>query len=431
MRGPMRVWLAYGEHGLALELDPSLGEVTLLEPRYERGLEEAEARHALRAALESPIGAAPLRLLARRARRIGIVVSDLTRPTPSRVLVPAVLELLDGVPAERVTLFNALGTHRENTAGELAAMLGEEVATRFPIVQNRAFDPGAQASIGRSRRGHDLRIDRDLLDCDLRVLTGFIEPHLFAGFSGGGKALLPGMAGLETILHNHDAEMIAHPSSTWCVSDGNPIFEEIRDAACGLGGCFLLNVALDRERRIAGVFAGGLREAHAAGCAFVRERSVVEVPRPFDVVVTGNGGYPADLNLYQSVKGMSAAARGVRPGGTIILAAECRDGVPAHGHYGELLRAASDPHELLNRILAPGFLVQDQWEAQIQAQVQLHARVLLRSDGLSDEETEQALLTPCARIEDALTQLAARSPARLRIGIMPFGPQAIPDAPAR
>jgi nickel-dependent lactate racemase len=430
MRAPTRVQLAYGEHGLELELGPALGEVTLLEPRYERGLPEAEAADALRAALESPIGAAPLRELARRARRIGIVVSDLTRPTPNRLLVPAVLELLDDA-AERVTLFNALGTHRENTADELASMLGAEIATRFPIMQNRAFDPGAQASIGRSRRGHDLLIDRELLACDLRVLTGFIEPHLFAGFSGGGKALLPGMAGLETILHNHDAEMIAHPSSTWCVSDGNPIFEEIRDAACGLGGCFLLNVALDRERRIAAVFAGGVREAHAVGCAFVRERSVVQIPRPLDVVVTGNGGYPADLNLYQSVKGMSAAARAVRPGGTIILAAECRDGVPAHGHYGELLRAAASPRELLARILAPGLLVQDQWEAQIQAQVQLHARVLLRSDGLSDEEIVQSLLTPCARVEDALAELAARSPAPLRIGIMPLGPQAIPVAPAR
>ncbi len=424
-----RVTLAYGERGLELELRH--GEVSVLEPRYERGLDDEAARRALRAALEAPVASPPLAELARGARRIGIVVSDLTRPTPSRLIVPAVLEALGDASPERVTLFNALGTHRENTGPELEAMLGAELCARYRIVQNRAFEPEAQESIGQSRRGYPLRIDRELLACDLRVLTGFIEPHLFAGYSGGGKAVLPGMAGLETILRNHDAELIGDPSATWCVSDGNPIFEEIRDAVRTLGGCFLVNVALDRERRVAGVFAGEVAEAHARGCAFVRERCLVVVPHPFDVVVTGNGGYPADLNLYQSVKGMSAAARVVRDGGTIILAAECRDGVPEHGHYGELLRAASSPRELLDRIRSPGFLVQDQWEAQLQAQIQLRAEVLLHSDGLGDAQIEAALLRPCPNVEDALAALAARAARPLRVAVMPQGPQAIPTLPER
>jgi nickel-dependent lactate racemase len=428
-RSPERVTLAYGESGLALTVDPRHGELTLIEPRYQPGLGEDAARAALRRALEAPIAAPPLRELARRARRIGIVFSDLTRPTPNHLLVPAVLELLDGVPEERVLLFDALGTHRENTRAELAAMLGAEITGRYRIVQNNAFDPAAQRSVGRGRRGHEVRLDRELLDCDLRVLTGFIEPHLFAGFSGGGKAILPGMAGLETILHNHDAEMIGHPAATWCIADGNPIFEEIREVTCGLGGCFLLNVALDRERRIAGIFAGALREAHAVGCAFVRELCVVPVASPFDVIVTSNGGYPADLNLYQSVKGMSAAARALREGGTIILAAECRDGIPEHGRYRELLREAASPAALLERIRTPGFLCQDQWEAQIQAQVQLRGQVLLRSDRLTPAQIEEALLTPCARIEDAIAELAASATGPLRIGVMPLGPQAIPELP--
>jgi nickel-dependent lactate racemase len=420
----MDVLLAYGERGLAVEIDQRI-DCTLIVPRGERGLDEEAARAELGRALRAPIGAPPLRELGARARRAAVVFSDLTRPMPNRLVLPVVLEEL-GLPPERVVLLNALGTHRPNTKAELDAMLGEQLTSRYRVAQNDAFDRRTQRCVGRSRRGHELWLDAELLDCDLRVLTGFIEPHLFAGFSGGGKAILPGMAGLETILRNHDAEMIGHPRATWCVADDNPIFEEIEETARAVGGTFLCNVALDGERRVAGVFAGELSRAHRAGCELVRRRAVVPISAPFDVVLTTGGGFPADINLYQAVKGLSAAARAVRPGGVILLAAECRDGLPDHGRYGALLRESASPRALLDRILAPGFLEQDQWEAQIHAQVLLRAAVRVRSEGLAPAQIAAAHLEPCASLEAALAELAAASASPLRLAVMPLGPQAVP-----
>jgi nickel-dependent lactate racemase len=259
--------------------------------------------------------------------------------------------------------------------------------------------------------------------CDLKVLTGFIEPHFFAGFSGGGKAIMPGMAGQRTVLGNHDAGMIADPRATWGVTHGNPIWEEVQEVARQAGRLFLVNVTLNRDKAI---FAGDLAAAHAAGCAFVGRSALVPVPRPFDIVITTNSGYPLDLNLYQAVKGMSAAAQVVRPGGAIIIAASCWDGIPEHGLYGQLLRAAASPRELLDRITAPGFLEQDQWQAQIQAQIQLKAAVYVRSDGLTDAQIRSALLQPCRRIEETVADLLGRFGPHATICVLPEGPQTIP-----
>jgi nickel-dependent lactate racemase len=187
----------------------------------------------------------------------------------------------------------------------------------------------------------------------------------------------------------------------------------------------LVNVTLNRDKRITGVFAGDLDAAHAQGCAFVKQTAMIPVPRPFDIVITTNSGYPLDLNLYQTVKGMCAAAQVVCPGGAIIAAAECWDGIPDHGLYGKLLHEAHGPQQLLDRINTPGFLEQDQWEAQIQALVQLKADVYLRSDGLSDEQITAALLKPCHRIEDTVAELLQRYGPDATICVLPEGPQTV------
>jgi nickel-dependent lactate racemase len=262
--------------------------------------------------------------------------------------------------------------------------------------------------------------------CDLKVLTGFIEPHLFAGFSGGGKAIMPGMAGQRTVLGNHDAGMIGHPQAIWGVTHGNPIWEEVREVAGQAGRSFLLNVTLNRDKAVTGVFAGDLDRAHDAGCAFVKSSAMVAVPRPFDIVVTTNSGYPLDLNLYQSVKGLRAADQVVKTGGTIIIAARCSDGLPDHGLYGRILRESRDPRELLEKICAPGFLEQDQWQAHIQALIQSRADVFVRSDGLTDDQVRAALLRPCRRIEDTIVELLGRYGRGASICVMPEGPQTIP-----
>jgi nickel-dependent lactate racemase len=419
----MRIELAYGKTGLPLDLDDSLN-VTVVEPRFVPGL--ADPAGAVRAALEAPLGAPALREAVRPGQRVGVVFSDITRPAPNPLLLGAVLEVLDAVPGVEVTLFNALGTHRPNTEAELRAMVGDAVFDRRRIVQNDTFDPATQVRIGVTSKGHETWVNAELMRCDLKVLTGFIEPHLFAGFSGGGKAIMPGMAGQRTVLGNHDAGMVGHPKAIWGVTHGNPIWEEIREVARQAGLSFLLNVTLNRDKAVTGVFAGDLDRAHEAGCAFVKGSAMVAVPRPFDVVVTTNSGYPLDLNLYQSVKGLRAADQVVRTGGAVIIATRCADGIPEHGLYGRILRECRSPRELLARICAPGFLEQDQWQAHIQALVQSRAEVYVRSDGLTDDQIRAALLRPCRRIEDTVADLLGAYGRDASICVMPEGPQTIP-----
>jgi nickel-dependent lactate racemase len=348
-------------------------------------------------------------------------------------MVPAVLDELTHVPRRNITLFNALGTHRPNTEAELRSMLGDDMVDTCRIVQNNAFPTGSrwdnrstQVHLGTTKRGREIWLNREFIECDVKILTGFIEPHLFAGFSGGGKMIMPGMAGQQTVLGNHGADMISDPRATWGITWGNPVWEEIREVALRANPTFILHVALNRDKGITGVFAGEMDSAHAAGCAFVKQTAMVPVAHPFDIVITTNSGYPLDLNLYQAIKGVSAASQVVRQGGSIILASDCWDGIPDHGLYGQLLREASSPQDVLDTIHAPGFLKQDQWQVQIQAQIQLKADVYVRSHNLTDEQIRGALLRPSPRIEDTVEELLSRYGPRASICVLPEGPQTIP-----
>jgi nickel-dependent lactate racemase len=415
--------LAYGKTGLMVDLNDAW-DVQVVEPRFVPGLPDPLA--AIQAALRNPIGCPPLVDLARAGERVGIIFNDITRPTPNPLLLRALLGELSHIPKENITLFIALGTHRPNTGEELHTMLGDLAFEGYSIVQNHSFDQGTQVNIGKTSRGNEIWINRELMECPVKILTGFIEPHFFAGFSGAGKAVMPGMAGQETVLRNHSAQNIAHPKATWGNTWGNPIWEEVREAARLAGASFLLNVTLNRDKAVTGVFTGDLDEAHTCGVDFVRQTAMVAVNEPFDIVVTTNSGYPLDLNLYQAVKGMSAAAQVVRPGGAILCAAECWDGIPDHGLYGQLLREASSPQELLDRIMAPGFLKQDQWQAQIQAQIQLKAEVYVHSSYLSEDQIRGALLKPAASVESTLAELVSVYGPSARICLLPEGPQTVP-----
>jgi len=419
----MKIPLSYGTSGLVIDLDDE-SNITVIEPKFVPGL--ADPNNAIVDALRHPNNSMPLRALVKPTDRVGVVFSDITRPMPLRLILPSVLGELTHVPSQNITLFNALGTHRHNTSIELRDMLGDEVVENYRIMQNNAFDSSTQVFLGKTSRGHDIWINRELIECDVKVLTGFIEPHFFAGFSGGGKAVMPGMAGLQTVLHNHDARMIAHPKATWGITWGNPIWEEVREVAGKVGTIFLVNVTLNKYKQVTGIFTGNIDDAHQEGCNFVKQTAMIPVDRPYDIVITTNSGYPLDLNLYQSVKGMSAAAQVVRHGGAIIIATECRDGIPDHGLYGQLLCEAIDPLSLLDTIRAPGFLKQDQWQAQIQAQILLKADVYVHSENLTAGQIEKALLRPCANIEETISELIHRFGARARICVLPEGPQTIP-----
>ena len=418
----MKVRLAYGKEGLWIELPDD--NVTVVEPRFVPGL--SDGTEAIRNALREPIGTPPLRDLARRDDTVAIVFSDITRPQPRRQMLPVLLEELIHVLPENIVLINALGTHRPNTEEELIEMLGREIAKGYRIVQHNAWDKGNMVYLGPTSFGHETYINSVYMGARIKILTGFIEPHFFAGFSGGPKAVLPGLADERSVLGNHDAEMIGHPRATWGVTEGNPIWEEMREMAAKTEPTFLLNVTLNKNKEITAVFAGDVWQAHAAGTAFARKSVMVPVPEPFDIVVTTNSGYPLDLNLYQAVKGMSAAALMVKEGGSIIAAAECWDGIPDHGEYKNILKMADSPQKLLEVIRAPGFLMQDQWEAQVQAQIQLKADVYVKTSYLSDEQIREALLLPCHSIEETLAQLLERYGPDATICVLPEGPQTVP-----
>lgn len=417
----MRVNLAYGSGQLTVQLPDK--STTVIEPAQTAGL--PDERSAVRAALTEPIGTLPLKDWIKPGKRICIVFTDITRATPNQRLIPWLLEYLSWVPKDQITLLNGLGTHRPNTRDELEDLLTPEVVQAYNVINHEPENPEALVPLGVTRDGKPALLNRHLVEADVRIITGFIEPHLFAGFSGGPKGIMPGVAGLETVMSNHGARNIADPSSTFGVTVGNPIWEEMRDIALRAGPSFLLNVALNEQRQITGVFAGDLLAAHRVGCDFVKHSAMQQVKAPFDVVITTNSGYPLDLNLYQGVKGMSAGARILKSGGTLILACECRDGVPARSSFDQLLRTAAAPEEILTCLTTPGFARPDQWQVQIQALIQRKAKVLLYSS-LSDEQARAAHLTPCHDIGAAVQELLDARSNGTKIGVLPQGPLTIP-----
>jgi len=419
----MNIHLDYGSGSLPLNL-PSGAAVTILSPRPAAALPDPLA--SLRRALETPTGSPPLRERLRPSDTVGVVVNDITRATPTPLMLDALLPvLLEVLPQAQIRIFIALGTHRQNTAAELRMMLGEDVADRFVILQNSSEDRSTQRYFGESSAGSPVWLNAEAAACDLLVLTGFIEPHVFAGFSGGGKAVMPGMAGMDTILANHGFRNLEHPDAVWGVTDANPVYDEIMEIA-SLLDTFLFNVTLNNEKAITGVYAGDLRQAHAAGCRAAKEGAMVPVSQLFDIVLTSNSGYPLDQNLYQSVKGMSAAARVVKPGGHIMLAAGCRDGIPDHGLYAQLLREAESPLQLMEKLRSRGQALRDQWQVQLQLQVQLKADVGVYSGGLSAEQIQSCLLRPVPDLEAELERLLQETGPGASIAVLPQGPLTIP-----
>lgn len=418
----MKVRLAYGREGLWVQLPDS--NVTVVAPKYVPGLPDERA--AMRRALRAPIGSPPLRGLVKSSDTVAVVFSDLTRPQPRERMLPVLLEELAHVPCEQIVLINAVGTHRANTERELAEMLGADIAAEYRVVQHDAWDQARMVRVGRTSFGREAWVCGEYARADVKILTGFIEPHLFAGYSGGPKAVLPGVADLRCIMGNHGAEMVGHPRATWGVTEGNPIWEEMREVALMTQPTFLFNVTLNRDREITGVFAGDLLQAHAAGVQFVASAAMVPVPAPFDIVLTSNSGYPLDINLYQGVKGISAAARVVKPGGSIILAAECADGIPDHGEYRRLLEEATSPQGILEMVHSPGFSCHDQWEVQVQAQILLKADVFVKSTYLTAEMVREAMFRPCESVEATVADLLGRYGPEATLCVLPEGPMTIP-----
>ncbi len=374
----------------------------------------------VRLALALPIGAKPLAEMARGKRAVVIVTSDHTRPMPSHITMPLLLEeIRRGQADANITILVATGLHRATTEAELRARFGDRLVDGEQIVVHSAVESPC-VDMGVLPSGNRYAVNSLVVEADLLVCEGYIEPHFFAGFSGGRKSILPGVCSAATIRANHSFRTIANPNATTGVLTDNPIHVDAMHAARVVGVDFILNVALDRHKRVTGAFAGDLEEAHRAGCALVAD--LFSIPHiQGDIVVTGNGGYPLDQNLYQCAKAISIAAQCAKPGGVLILAAACVDGIGS-SEFSELM-LAGNPTETLNtmKALTDEETIIDQWCAQVLLEVMLQHEIVVVSEHLDPAVVSAMCMTPAANIAEALAIGRARKGENAEIVIIPDG----------
>lgn len=412
--------LPYGKDRLALTLPD---QADILSPRFVPGLEGEAA--AFRAALASPLGTPALADQIRPGDSVAIVIPDITRALPSERLLAWLFAELPWLTPANVVIVIGTGTHRPNTPEEIRTMVGEEIAGRYEVINHVANDPATLSKVGENSAGQPIYMNSRYVSADKRIIMGFIEPHFMAGFSGGYKAVFPGIADLDSIMHYHRALVIGDPLSTWGNMKNNPTQDQVRFNGAQAGVDFCINVTLNRDGAITGFFCGETMTAHDAGCDFARDTAMVRCASRYPIVITSNSGYPLDQNLYQSVKGMSAAAQIVEEGGLIVMVARCNDGFPDHGNFRRLLFEYPSPQAFLDALHSPGFRMQDQWQNQLLALIQLRARVAVCS-GLPAAELERAHFEPVADLDDFLHREIALLGSSARIAVLPEGPMTIP-----
>ena len=376
----MNISIPYGRTRLTTEISDARIRAVLCShlESYVPALGESEL---VEAALKQPIGSEPLEALAAGKRNIVLIASDHTRPVPSKVLVPPMLAAIRrGNPEAQITILIATGCHRGTTKEELVEKFGPEIVEREKILIHDCADEANMVTIGTLPSGGALRINRIAAEADLLVSEGFIEPHFFAGFSGGRKSVLPGIAARETVYWNHNAEFIASPFARTGILEGNPIHRDMIYAARAARLAFICNVVINAKHQVVGAFAGDCEQAHVAGAEFLKDLCRCEAA-PADIVFTSNNGYPLDQNIYQAVKGMTAGEATCKTGGVIIMAAACNDG---HGGESFMKTMTQDltSAEILAQIQAipKEFTVPDQWESQILARILSRFRVVLVSE---------------------------------------------------
>lgn len=387
-------------------------DVSIPEKRL-KGILESRAHHykpefgeedLVRKALENPIGSPRLRELAKTSRKIVIITSDHTRPVPTKIISPLLLkEIRSTNPNADITFLVATGFHRASNQEELLNKFGEELLKNEKIIVHDCWDNNSLVNIGKLPSGGDLFVNKIAMEADLLIAEGFIEPHLFAGFSGGRKSVLPGIVSGETIQANHCSEFIAHEKARAGILEGNPIHEDMLFAAKQAKLAFILNVVIDANKKIISAFSGDMEQAHLAGCRFAGELASVKA-KPADIVITSNGGYPLDQNIYQLVKGLSSGEATCNKGGVIIICAACNDGHGGEAFYKWFKEAPGGAEEVMDKIMKidRNSTIPDQWAAQIIARIQLKHTVIIVSDQCDHRLIRDMGFKAAATIDEAL-----------------------------
>lgn len=410
--------LLYGEKTVDLRVPQS---ATLLEMKPLNGLSDPE--DAVYSALADPIESPPLSELAMGRKNACVVISDFTRPVPNKIILPPLLKSLEqsGLKREQITILIATGMHRPNLGDELEYLVGREIMDNYHIVNHYCRKPEEYRKIDEID-GAPIEINNHYLDADLKILTGLIEPHFYAGYSGGRKAILPGISSFETMKFMHSYKMIDHPKVTNCILEGNPFHEYGIRVTELVKADFILNVVINKERDIAGVFAGHYNHAHLAGCDMVYEHSAVKLDQRFDMVVTSGGGYPLDATFYQISKALICSMDIMKKGAPIIVACECREGI-GNPEFSEIICSGCSYQEFTERYSDPKDFVIDQWCAQNIYQAADHAGpIYIYSPALSNDDLKSMGMIKIDDVQETVNDLIRTNPNTI---VVPDGPYVV------
>lgn len=413
-----KIAIPYGKTHITCDI-PHNG---LLTSRVEQLKSDLSGLELVERAMENPIGSPKLSDLAAGKKSCTIIISDHTRPVPSRDILPPMLKALrQGSPDIDITLLVATGFHRPTTTKELEAKLGEEIAENEKIIVHDAFDPDSNVEIGVLPSGAPLVIDRAAVETDLLISEGFIEPHFFAGFSGGRKSVLPGVCDKTTVLGNHCGEFIASPYARTGILENNPLHIDMVAAARMAKLQFIVNVVINDDKKTVAAFAGDFEKAHAAGVAFLRPYCEVKAI-PGDIVITSNGGAPLDQNIYQSVKGLTAAEASAKEGAVLIMCADLADGTGGEGFYTSLRDCESPAAHFAQCAATPqNETIPDQWESQILARILMKHRVIFVSRPEMAQTLKEMKLDYAPDLSTALAMAKKDKGENASITIIPNG----------
>jgi len=416
----MLVRMNYGSRGLEVDV-PDRNLTGILRMNKIRPLEDSS--EAIRTALEEPIASEPLGCLAKREKSACVVISDITRPVPNEVILPPILDALEknGIRREDIVILVATGIHRPNEGEELDEMLGTDIPRNYRIVNHISRDRETHEYLGITPRGVPVYVDKTYLNAGLKILTGLIEPHLMAGYSGGRKAVCPGICSVETMKIMHGPYILEDERAATGIIAGNPFHESALEIANMAGVDFILNVAMNEKRQITGVFAGDLVKAHEKGMEHVERMVKVQVDEPADIVLVSSAGYPLDTTFYQAIKGMIAAMNVVKDEGSVILVSECRDGIGG-AEFTDLVLDTRDLSSFVEKLYDPGFFVVDQWMLEEMAKVIKKARVYCYCDGVGDDVLRQLSVTPISSPEQGIRLALERQGQESKILAIPEGP---------
>ncbi len=415
----MKIHLAYGKEGLDIEVpDKNLAKVLT----FSASAPLADPEQKIEEALLAPIESLPLGELARNRKTVCIAVCDITRPVPNRLLLPPMLKTLEGNGIERskITILIATGLHRPSTSAERDLMLGPDLVSQYRVVDHRASVREEQQYLGVTQKKTPVFIDKRYVEADLKLTVGFIEPHLMAGFSGGRKMIAPGNAGEETIKTLHSPTFLDDPLCREGSIDHNPLHHELLEIAQMAGHDFMIDVSLDANRKITGVFAGDPRRAHAAGVKAVRGFVRATISRPVDIVITTSAGFPLDLTYYQSIKGMTAALPVLKKGGMLILAAECAEGLG--GEKFSMMATRFDTANAFDEWIHSHPVEVDQWQLQECVKAVRTADVVVVARGIQHAQKEKLFVQSASTVEEAIEQGLKKLGRNATIAVIPKGP---------